>query len=244
MSLWYDGQGLDLKVVEIERVSLSPVLRRGVGSKGPTSTFLKEVSILMAKYYASGGTTTANFTVNASNWTEAIRQADRDEEVQRQEEKPMKKRRTGYEVGSRVLVSKNPRDHDGLAGRMAVVIYCTFPALSLEFDEPIPGGHRGPDQRGAEGCCWNIDAAYVKPVLEDVVHVIAKDFEIGGKNVKGAEVRVLGQFSDRKNSFTVVEFKENVGGHSGDGLGKRGHCWSVPAGTLKMEKKKSKKKDK
>ncbi len=198
-------------------------------------------------YYINAGTGTVSVSAEVSSdsvWsTTAVEPPP--VQMKAQEDKPMKKRRTGYEVGSRVVVSKNPQDHGFLAGLAATIIYSNFPSLSIEFDEQIAGGHSGPDQRGKENSCWNIDASFVNPFNCNVIHTIKKDFEIGGKNMKGAEVTVLGTFADGKNSFSVVEFKENVGGHSADGLGKKGHCWSVPAGTLKTEKKsKSKKKDK
>ena len=199
-------------------------------------------------YYASGGTSTTSIKMTTSDWTTNIKQADQ-EVVKRGhqevvEEKPMKKRRLGYEVGSRVIVAKNPGDHKDLYGRAATIVYSSLPSLCLEFDEPISGGHRGPDHRYREYSCWNIDMAYVTPMSGRVVQTVVKDFEIAGKNMKGAEVKVLTTFTSKRASFSIVEFKENVGGHSGDGLGKKGHCWSLPTGILKTEHKKKEKAEK
>lgn len=193
--------------------------------------------------YINAGTSTISVSTGISS--SPVWSTDTVEAPPVREDKPMKKRRTGYEVGSRVVVAKNPQDHGDLKGLIATIIYSDFPSLSIEFDEQIVGGHSGPDRRGKENSCWNLDASFVSPIDCDIVHTISKDFEIGGKNMKGAEVKVLGIFAKGKDAFSVVEFKENVGGHSADGLGKKGHCWSVPGGILKMEKKsKSKKKDK
>lgn len=202
------------------------------------------MAITIGNYYASSGTSTVSAAdpVPESVWTKHY-QSDVVKVKQKKvvdEEKPMEKRRVGYQVGARVVVIRNPGDHKELYGRAATVMYSSLPSLCLEFDEPITGGHRGTDHRGREYSCWNIDMAYVKPISGKAVQTVIKDFEVAGKNMKGEEVKVLATFTSGKVSFSLVEFKENVGGHSGDGLGKKGHCWSLPTRILKMATKKEK----
>lgn len=61
------------------------------------------------------------------------------------------------------------------------------------------------------------------------------DLKFKGKNLKGMDCKILTSLQD---AF-IVEFDENIGGISCDGLGKRGHCLPVSPSVLgnRSEKK-------
>lgn len=78
--------------------------------------------------------------------------------------------------------------------------------------------------------------------------LVAKSWIFKKKELKGHQCKFLGSVTDK---FAYVEFKDNVGGGSADGLGKAGHCVVIPKDVLaevkdkeanKKPKKKSKKK--
>jgi hypothetical protein len=69
--------------------------------------------------------------------------------------------------------------------------------------------------------------------------VISSDFEFRGKNLKGLAARRIQHLSNADHS--LVEVEKDVGGGSGDGLGKKGRCIVVPN---KILKEKSNKKEK
>ena len=64
--------------------------------------------------------------------------------------------------------------------------------------------------------------------------VVTKGFEFRKRNLEGFECEVLAPLP-RGNS-SMVEFKRNVGGCGGDGLGKAGHCLVVPNKNLRAKK--------
>ena len=77
--------------------------------------------------------------------------------------------------------------------------------------------------------------------ISEKVQVVAKDFEFNGISLKDKECRVLA--SIERTGLVFVEFDEDIGGCSADGLGKRGHCAAIPQKFLKdMPKKASKNK--
>jgi hypothetical protein len=61
---------------------------------------------------------------------------------------------------------------------------------------------------------------------------VVKSFKIGEIDLKGKTGKVVGFIEDKKYPSTFVEFEENVGGCSADGLGKRGHCVAIPKSAL------------
>lgn len=65
--------------------------------------------------------------------------------------------------------------------------------------------------------------AKCKPEFQvgDRVRCIKKDYEIGGINI----VNELGVIRETGDSNVLVEFDNNIGGHSGNGKGKDNHCW-------------------
>lgn len=69
--------------------------------------------------------------------------------------------------------------------------------------------------------------AKCKPKFQvgDRVRCIKKDYEIGGINI----VNELGVIREAETgaSSVLVEFDNNIGGHSGGGKGKDNHCWWV-----------------
>ena len=51
---------------------------------------------------------------------------------------------------------------------------------------------------------------------------VATDFKFKGKNLNGMKGRVIAHLKD--SGHLMLELTENVGGSSGDGMGKKGHC--------------------
>lgn len=66
--------------------------------------------------------------------------------------------------------------------------------------------------------------------------IVYKDFEYNGIQLKGKECTFHTGID--KTGLSFVEFDENLGGCSADGLGKRGHCIAVPSKFLKEAPKK------
>jgi len=160
-------------------------------------------------------------------------------------EKPVKSKirdRDIFTVGARVVVIKSPLDHDNLLRRLGTIVWRNLPSVTVEFDEPIDRGHNGGD-RGYKngwknGHCWNMNSRHLK-ALTDYGQIISKDLEIKGRNVKGLSISVLLMYSCKKgNEYSIIEFEENVGGHAGDGLGKRGCCWTVLSSFIGRKKTK------
>lgn len=71
------------------------------------------------------------------------------------------------------------------------------------------------------------------------VFVIASDFEFRGSNLKGLRTRRIQNLSNSNHS--LVEVEKDVGGGSGDGLGKKGRCIVVPNKILKQTSNKKEK---
>ena len=67
--------------------------------------------------------------------------------------------------------------------------------------------------------------AKCKPKFQvgDRVRCIKRDYEIGGINI----VNELGVIRETGDSNVLVEFDNNIGGHSGNGKGKDNHCWWI-----------------
>lgn len=69
--------------------------------------------------------------------------------------------------------------------------------------------------------------AKCKPEFQvgDRVRCIKKDYEIGGINIVN-ELGVIRE-AETGDSSVLVEFDNNIGGHSGNGKGKDNHCWWI-----------------
>lgn len=112
----------------------------------------------------------------------------------------------------------------------------------IEYDEDIGADCGGHDEHGNQvaepGHCMWVRSKYVKlessPYRYNVASKVQKDFEHKGMNLKDLPFRVLGYTS--KGRYAVVEFEEDVRGHSGDGLGKKGHCLHIPIKVIQKEK--------
>lgn len=67
--------------------------------------------------------------------------------------------------------------------------------------------------------------AKCKPKFQvgDRVRCIKKDYESSGINI----VNELGVIREAGDSSVLVEFDNNIGGHSGNGKGKDNHCWWI-----------------
>jgi hypothetical protein len=74
----------------------------------------------------------------------------------------------------------------------------------------------------------------------DEVVEITGDVTFKGRKLKGRRARKLTTLSHAPMVF--VEFDENIGGSSADGMGKRGHCALVPLEKLKSVKDKEREK--
>lgn len=70
---------------------------------------------------------------------------------------------------------------------------------------------------------------------------ISKDLTFKNRNLKGLDCKMLATLP---NGDRFVEFKEDIGGCSCDGLGKRGHCITVDEGLLAERKEPTPKKKK
>ena len=69
-----------------------------------------------------------------------------------------------------------------------------------------------------------------------------RSLEFKGKSLAGKKCKVLATIQD-SDSVCIVEFEENIGGISCDGMGKRGHCLPVKMNFItdkKPEEKKNK----
>lgn len=64
---------------------------------------------------------------------------------------------------------------------------------------------------------------------------INKDFKFKNKNLKGMNCKILHQ--DKRNNQYFVEFIDNIGGGSADGMGKTGHCVVLPGNLFENDKK-------
>jgi len=71
-------------------------------------------------------------------------------------------------------------------------------------------------------------------VIDDK-YVVANDFKYRGKNLKGMSCDLI---ANTDCGVLLVEFKENIGGGSADGLGKPGHCIPIPLTVLRKRKQK------
>jgi hypothetical protein len=135
-----------------------------------------------------------------------------------------------FQVGSKVKIIKSPSDHHlDLTGQLGTIVARSLPLVTVEFLNPIEMGHDGGREVcGKVGHCWNVDVVCLTP-LSDSINIVSKDFKIQGRNVKGEKVKILKTFSTSDQYLVLVEFGEDIGGHSGDGLGKKGHCWTLPS---------------
>lgn len=69
---------------------------------------------------------------------------------------------------------------------------------------------------------------FFEPVQQD--KVVVKDFNFKKRNLKGMRCKVL--HHNRSHGQSFVEFDEDVGGGSADGLGKTGFCVALPSELL------------
>ena len=94
--------------------------------------------------------------------------------------------------------------------------------IGLVSDRPRDGWH------DLDGHCKSNCGYWVEPreltkyyaVVKDK-HVVSANVQFKGRSLKGMGCKIL---SNLPKSKIFVELDENVGGASGDGLGKKGHC--------------------
>lgn len=104
--------------------------------------------------------------------------------------------------------------------------------LGLYSNEYKDGWH---DLEGEveEGHGWFFNDEEVKKYFKFKTKItIISDFEFKKINLKGLKGRILAVV-DRSNHL-LVELEKNIGGSSGDGLGKRGHCLIVDKKLIKQ----------
>lgn len=90
-----------------------------------------------------------------------------------------------------------------------------------DLDGMVPQGHGS----------WQ-DSRYLLNFFELIQQdkVVAKDFNFKKRNLKGMRCKVV--HYNRSQGHSFVEFDENVGGGSADGLGKAGFCVVLPSELL------------
>jgi len=86
------------------------------------------------------------------------------------------------------------------------------------------GGHKV----GKKGHCYwqKVDFLSVHGRGARTAKDIQGDYEHRGRNLKGMPFKLLGTMA--RGDYAVVEFKEDIGGHSADGHGKKEQCLCVP----------------
>ena len=106
----------------------------------------------------------------------------------------------------------------------------------IEYPENI-GACDGTDQEGhkvgkAGHCYWHkVGYITLKSHPINYAKKVVKPYKFRGRQLEGKPVRVLGTLSDSQHA--VVEFNEDVGGHSADGHGKKGRCLILPVEVVK-----------
>ena len=97
--------------------------------------------------------------------------------------------------------------------------------LGIYSDEYKSGWH---DLEGhtEDGHGWFFEDEEVRKYFKFRTKVlIISDFEYKKENLKGLKGRIIAIID--KSDHLLVELEKNVGGSSGDGLGKKGHCLMV-----------------
>lgn len=105
----------------------------------------------------------------------------------------------------------------------------------IEYIENV-GGCDGTDSQGNKvaksGHCYWHKITHITPKSQPIKYAkkITKPYKYKGRQLEGMPFKLLGTLAD--GNHAVVEFGEEVGGHSADGHGKKGRCLIVPAEVL------------
>jgi hypothetical protein len=101
------------------------------------------------------------------------------------------------------------------------------------YSDEYKSGWHDLDGNVENGHGWFFEDSEVKKYFKFKTEIlIVSDFEHKKENLKGMKGRILAVV-DRSNHL-LIELEKNVGGSSGDGLGKRGHCLIVDKKIVKQ----------
>jgi hypothetical protein len=128
------------------------------------------------------------------------------------------------------------QDLRGIAGRIKAFTNDGEYAL-VEYPTKISNSADGLDPNGEivaqPGYCYWHKRHWLQLANKPIQHgkKVKEDFTYRGRNLKGMPFRFIGVLPS--NEHAVVEFHEDVGGHSADGHGKKGHCVVLPLEAIK-----------
>jgi hypothetical protein len=150
---------------------------------------------------------------------------------------------TMVSIGQYVRLSTKAQDRGiGPRGNM-VQLYEMHPdaddTIGLFSDSPIPGWG-DLDGEVDDGHGWYVgirDLDWIIEISEGKPKIISHNFEFNGVQLKGMDCKFLSILENTKENLAFVEFNEDIGGCSADGLGKRGHCVAVPRKIIKDRSK-------
>ena len=150
-----------------------------------------------------------------------------------------------HHIGLQVVTNEwdGEKDLRGMTGVLRALTEDNVYGL-VEYPMNIQGSD-GLDQSGHKvgkkvHCYWQkVDFLSVHGRGAHTAKDIQNDYEHRGRNLKGMPFKLLGTMA--RGDYAVVEFKEDIGGHSADGHGKSGQCLCVPTEITRKEKQKVKK---
>jgi len=143
-----------------------------------------------------------------------------------------------HQIGCKVIAHDwdGEKDLRGMTGILRTITEDGEFGL-VEYQEFIGGSCDGTDEKGkkigkAGHCHWH-RVSFISVTKQHVNYSkkVERDYKYRGRNLKGKPFRFLGAMPDGEHA--VVEFQEDVGGHSADGHGKRGRCLIIPVETIK-----------
>lgn len=144
-----------------------------------------------------------------------------------------------HHIGCQVLATEwdGEKDLRGMVGILRSVTDDGDFGL-VEYPTNV-GGNDGLDQQGNKVaksgyCYWHkVSHLAVKKMPENYSNKVQEDYKHRGKNLKGMSFKFVGTLPN--GVHVVVEFKEDVGGHSADGHGKKGRCLILPAEVIQKK---------
>jgi len=146
-------------------------------------------------------------------------------------------------VGEDIYLSKAAQDRGiGPKGQL-IQIYELHPESSDTvglFSETVIDGWSDLDGEVDNGHGWYVsikDLNWIIESNEGRMKIVTRNFEFNGVRLKGNKCKFLSVLEGTKDNLAFVEFEEDIGGCSADGLGKRGHCVAVPRKIIKDSSK-------
>jgi hypothetical protein len=140
-------------------------------------------------------------------------------------------------IGCKVIATEwdGKKDLRGMVGHLRAISGDGKFAL-VEYRDYVEGCD-GTDQNGKKvgksGHCYWHKSPYValKAMPDTYAKKVQKDYKFRGRNLKDMPFKYLGTLPG--GTHAAVEFKEDVGGHSADGHGKKGQCLVLPTDVIK-----------